>query len=109
MERFVDSDAADYYGEHGAWWVHERLVEMAGVHATLDLLPALGLRLCDGVGGKAITPVGLFARGALTSMLALLGQDEPLILDERGALAVEQAARWIDACDVSCPVLDSGR
>jgi hypothetical protein len=82
---------------------------MAGLQATLDLLPTLGLRLCDGFGGKARAPVGLFAKQALTSMFELLGplgHGEPLTsltLDEHGLLSVEQAKRWITACEVRCP------
>jgi hypothetical protein len=104
MQRFVESEAAGYHGEHGAWWVHERLLDMAGAHATLDLVPALGLRLCPvRDGDQLLAPVGSHAPPALAAMLALLGVDEPLSLDERERLSSEQATRWIAACEVSCP------
>jgi hypothetical protein len=97
MERFAETEAADYYGELGSWWVHERLLEMAGLQATLDLLPTLALRLCPSPDGPNRVP-----GAALASMLALLGRDEALLLDERERLNSDQAARWIAACEVSC-------
>jgi hypothetical protein len=100
MERFAETEAADYYGEFGAWWVHERLLQMAGVHATVDLVPALGLRLCpafvDDIAGRA-------PGGALASMFALLGHDAAIEVDESEILAREQAELWMTACAITCP------
>jgi hypothetical protein len=99
MERFAETESANYLD----WWVHERLLEMAGMHATLDLLPALGLQLCHWPDGTKTLAYGRDVVEALAAMLALLGRDEPVVVDEQGVIDPEQAIRWIAACDISCP------
>lgn len=101
-ERFVESEAAGYHGEF-SWWVHERFIELAGVHGTLDLVPGLARRLCPTIDPEASAPVGPMATASLRAIFELLGHGEPIVLDDDERLEPELAARWIAACEVSCP------
>lgn len=99
MERFAEAEARDYYGEFGGWWVHRRLLMMAGTQASLDLLPSLGLRLCPGHDVDHERS----ADEALIAMFALLGRSEEPEFDKDLRLDAGQAARWIEACGIACP------
>lgn len=102
VERFVEAEAIDDM-KAGAWWVQGRLIAMAGVHGTLDLVPTLGMRLCPvWEDGELLSPVGSYAGEALASVFGLLGRDEAVAVDERERLIAEQALYWIAACDISC-------
>jgi hypothetical protein len=98
MERFIEASANDYYGEYG-WWVRERLVGMAGIHASLDIVPSLAQQLCKG-GPDASD--GRTRADALESIFDLLGSEEELTRDDHGWIDESLALDWARACGTSC-------
>ncbi|KIG18498.1 hypothetical protein DB30_00183 [Enhygromyxa salina] len=105
-ERFAEGLSQNYYGEFAAWWVHARLVQMAGVHGTNSLIPALGARLCPIVDEHAHG--GHPRADALLAIFALIGQDPPQLPEDDEARTNEWITAWASACGVPCPQPVSG-
>jgi hypothetical protein len=103
MERFAEAEARGYYGGFAGWWVHERLVEMAGLQASADLIPRLAERLCLANDGSTKQRT---RAAALQAIVSLNGGDPGTVGEEEdGYVTVsdEEVATWIAACELECP------